>query len=923
MTSPPDSPGPSRVHVRESGERRTRQELAVRERHHDARRSVPELSDIASDRVGWQDGLNPVTVEHEIDVRSSDRPRSVVLTAAAAAETAAEGALPVAAPRSRARDQRPQVRGKFLYVGDEKFWVRGVTYGAFWPDADGHEYHELEVIDRDFAQMVANGITAVRIPHTTPPRALLDVAQRHGLRVMVGLSAEQYVGFLIDTKGAPDIEALVRDKVRAVAGHPALLCYAIGNEIPGPVARWLGRQRVERYLRQLYWAIKAEDPGGLVTYVNYPTTEYLDLPFLDLVCFNVYLESPDRFDAYLARLHTLAGERPLIMSEVGLDAFRNGEEVQARALQWQIRGTFAAGCAGAFIFSWTDDWFRAGAAVDDWAFGLTDRDRRPKLALSAVCAAFSGVPFAQDRAWPRISVVVCSYNGARTMRDCLEGLCRLQYPDFEVIVVNDGSKDATSAIAHEYGFRVIDTENRGLSSARNTGLAAATGDIVAYIDDDAWPDPDWLTYVAATFMRSDYVGVGGPNIAPPGDGAIADCVANAPGGPIHVLLTDQEAEHLPGCNMAFRTTALRAIGGFDPRFRTAGDDVDLCWRLRERGGKLGFHPAAVVWHHRRNSVRAYWRQQRGYGRAEALLEQKWPEKYNAAGHLTWTGRIYGKGLVRIGGWPRARIYHGPRGRAPFQSLYQPAGIVSSLLLMPEWYLIIVALAVLSGLSALWAPFLYALPVLAMASGASLTQAVLSATAASFPDAARSRVRRLTLHGLTALLYLLQPLARLRGRWQHGLTPWRGRAPRGGIFPRRRIFSAWSERWEDPDKRAQAIETLIRADGAVVLGGGQCDRWDIEVRGGILGAARLLMAIEDHGAGRQLIRARSWPVWSSPGLIVILALGGLSLLAALGGGWSASAVLGATSVLLGVRAFQEAARSLGCVLRAAQQLVDAA
>src|SRR2546430_10575049 len=81
--------------------------------------------------------------------------------------------------------------------------------------------------------MAANGINAVRIPHTTPPRRLLDIASHHGLRVMVGLSAEQYVGYLIDRRpGAPDVEALIRNRVRVCARHSALLCYALGNEIP-------------------------------------------------------------------------------------------------------------------------------------------------------------------------------------------------------------------------------------------------------------------------------------------------------------------------------------------------------------------------------------------------------------------------------------------------------------------------------------------------------------------------------------------------------------------------------------------------------------------------------------------------------------------------------------------------------------------
>ena len=244
-----------------------------------------------------------------------------------------------------------------------------------------------------------------------------------------------------------------------------------------------------------------------------------------------------------------------------------------------------------------------------------------------------------------ISVVVCSCNGIRTIGETLAALENLDYPDYEIIVVDDGSTDQTSVIAGRYDVRLIRTENNGLSAARNLGMNAATGEIVAYIDDDAYPDPHWLTYLASAFMRTEHAGIGGPNIAPPGDGVIADCVANAPGGPVHVLLSDEVAEHIPGCNMAFRRERLMAIGGFDPRFRVAGDDVDICWRLQERGWTLGFAPTAVVWHHRRNSIKAYFKQQRGYAKAEALLADKWPGKYNSAGHVTWQGRLYGKGVV--------------------------------------------------------------------------------------------------------------------------------------------------------------------------------------------------------------------------------------------------------------------------------------
>src|SRR5207237_6890365 len=179
--------------------------------------------------------------------------------------------------------------------------------------------------------------------------------------------------------------------------------------------------------------------------------------------------------AYLSRLHNLAGDRPLVLSELGLDSLRNGEDVQARSLDWQVRTAFAAGSAGVFVFSWTDEWYRHGQGVGDWAFGLTRADRSPKPALTAVREAFAEVPLPPGLPWPRVSVVVCTYNGARTLADCLDGLTRLAYPDYEVIVVDDGSTDGTAAIAAGYPVRLITTENRGLSAARNTGLEAATG----------------------------------------------------------------------------------------------------------------------------------------------------------------------------------------------------------------------------------------------------------------------------------------------------------------------------------------------------------------------------------------------------------------------------------------------------------------
>ena len=820
---------------------------------------------------------------------------------------------------------RPSVRGKFLFLGDRKLYLRAVTYGPFRPSPTAPYGWERATVERDFAQMRAVRANTVRL-YDVPPRWLLDAAERHGLLVMVGLPWEQHVTFLDDPERAASIVERVRLGVRACAGHPAVLCYVVGNEIPAPVVRWHGRRTIERFIERLYRTAKEADPGALATYVNYPTTEYLRLPFLDFVCFNVYLERQPALDAYLARLHNINEERPLVMTELGLDSRRNGEEAQAGSLAWQIRTAFAAGCAGVTVFAWTDEWHRGGHDIEDWDFGLVARDRRPKPALAAVRQAFEDVPFSPERLWPRISVVVCTHNGASTLDECLSGVAQLRYPDYETIVVSDGSSDASAALAASHDVRLVEVPRGGLARARNAGIQAATGEIVAFLDDDASPDPDWLLYLADSFMTGDAVGVGGPNLPFPDDERFAHCVAHAPGGPTHVLLSDREAEHIPGCNMAFRRSLLGALGGFDPQFDAAGDDVDICWRLRERGHELAFNPAAIVWHHRRNSIRGYWKQQRGYGRAESLLERKWPEHYSAGGHVTWGGRLYGNGGAKRRGGRRWRVYYGTWGTGLFQSVYERrGGLLQTLPLMPEWYLVLAALAVLSAGGALWRPLLLFLGPLVLALGVFLAEVVLGAARAYFPRVLPWH-ERLRLRALTALLYLTQPVARLRGRLAHGLTPWRRRGGRrrGGrrfAVPRPGRGELWSERWQPSHERLHALESELSLPGGVVNRGGDFDRWDLDVRTGTLASARLRLVVEEHGGGRQLARFRWWPRFNLLILALAGVLGALAAGAALDGAQLAAALLAGGGLLPLCRMLLDAGSATALAAAAVQSLTS--
>jgi hypothetical protein len=369
--------------------------------------------------------------------------------------------------------------------------------------------------------------------------------------------------------------------------------------------------------------------------------------------------------------------------------------------------------------------------------------------------------------------------------------------------------------------------------------------------------------------------------------------------------------------MAFRKAALEAIGGFDPQFRLAGDDVDVCWRLQQKGWTLGYSPGAMVWHHRRNSIHAYWRQQHNYGKAESFLEKKWPEKYNIAGHVTWAGRVYGNGH-QYKAWSQGRIYHGTWGSAPFQSIYQsPAGALESWLSMPEWYLAVAAIAPISALGFLWFPLFFFLPFLALALYAPIFQAVLSSARVSFPASRRSRFEWVKLRTVTAFLHLLQPLARLTGRLRSGLTFWRYKAS-GFAMPWPRKLAVWTEHWRDPNERLKCFEADLRKAGAYVRRGGDYDRWDLEVRTGVLGSLRLLMAVEDHGAGNQFVRVRFWPRFSLLEVLSLVSFFALSTAAAFEGALMASAVLALLGLWLTVYSLRSCGSAAFTLIRTFQQ-----
>jgi O-antigen biosynthesis protein len=327
---------------------------------------------------------------------------------------------PTIASRQSLVHERVTVDGKFLATASGRFFVRGVSYGTFAPTPEGHQFPSPAQVACDFALMKECHINSIRV-YTAPPRRLLDAAADCGVRVMLGLWWPQNVAFLDNRQLTRNTRRDIVRQIRSFSDHPATFLFALGNEIPASIVRWHGRAKVERFILDLYEDAKAAAPDALITYVNYPPTEYLDLPFLDVCAFNVYLHRDGDLRAYLARLQNIAGARPLLLAEAGADSYREGDAGQAHLTRRQLETAFDEGACGAYAFTWTDDWWCGGCQVEDWAFGLVDRERSFKPAAHAVAELYRDIPFtlSEREQWPSISVVVCAYNAADTIAGCL------------------------------------------------------------------------------------------------------------------------------------------------------------------------------------------------------------------------------------------------------------------------------------------------------------------------------------------------------------------------------------------------------------------------------------------------------------------------------------------------------------------------
>lgn len=772
--------------------------------------------------------------------------------------------------------ERVRARAKFFFAGDEKFFLKGVTYGPFRPNADGDYLPTPEQAARDFEMMRELGVNIIRIYHV-PPKWFLDVCRDHGIRVIISIPWAQHIEFLNDKKIRRQIVQTIRDAVSRNKGHEAIFAYLVGNEIPSTMVRWLGAKRVTYFVEHLINEARKIDPEPMYSYASYPPTEYLLPQNVDFYSFNVYLERRPDFERYLARLQNLAEDKPLIFGEFGLDTLRGGEDRQAEILDWHFDCVVLGGAAGTIFFSWTDEWFTGGHEIEDWAFGLVTRDRKPKKVFHVLKEKMGHSGPVTERvklpSYPLVSIIVCSYNGGKTLKDCLESLDLLNYPNYEIVLVDDGSKDNTQEIVKEYErtrearlkalgrtvprFLNIVQPNMGLSYARNQGAYQSKGDIIAYTDSDCMPDPDWLYYMVGTLLSGDYAGVGGPNISPPAVDWVQAAVAAAPGGPSHVLLSDVVAEHIPGCNMAFHRWAFMSIGGFDVEYRKAGDDVDFCWRLQNNGGVIAFSPAAIVWHYRRFTLQAFRKQQEGYGEAESMLRFKHLIFFGPTGTAKWKGQIYGAPRFT---WllNRPIIYHGVFGQGLFQSIYPtPQSDIAAYLSSIEWLgLTIFVLALSLGL-----PFSGLRIVPYIMFGGTFLVALSHMIHARIEPKHDTMLARL----LVAFLALTQPWARGWARYftwlkfkqtpQAVISRPEADLPEGAHDGSISRLTFWNETGVGRERLLEEIFALLETEDWRYSADTGWKSWDVQIYGSQFWSIKLSTVTEYHGGPKCLTRVQ--------------------------------------------------------------------
>ncbi len=272
-------------------------------------------------------------------------------------------ALPAPAAVAAVSDS-PAVRiqGDRLLVDGHPFQVRGIHYSPWLPGTgpDGKSpYPGPKTVDPDLDRIEALGCNTVLLENA--PGWVLERAHRHGLYTIYAFDiAWNDTSLAAFTAQADRIVA----SIDTLKTEPQPLAWILGHEVPPWVVEELGRTVIEGRLHALADRVRAHDPGRPVGHANWPPTKELDLRFMDLACFNLYPAWPYEvavkgYGPYLREVLTpLAGGRPLLISEFGLNSLEASEARQAQVLPDCWREIASSRAIGGVVFEWSDEWWK-------------------------------------------------------------------------------------------------------------------------------------------------------------------------------------------------------------------------------------------------------------------------------------------------------------------------------------------------------------------------------------------------------------------------------------------------------------------------------------------------------------------------------------------------------------------------------------
>ena len=479
--------------------------------------------------------------------------------------------------------------GKFFSRSGHKFFLTATRLDGLGSTLDLNEKLKLRRRLEDLKAAHTSGL----ILSEGQSQPALDVVAAAGMVAMVELALAS--GDLVSSSRFAELVSRVAHAGNVYRSHPGLLGYLIDCS-PEPSAEGpyhFAEKTVRRRLSALIRILKEHAPNALVAIKRRSATLAPVVAEEDfLYCCGARLQDRE-LRLWIESLHRLAGPRPLVIE------FTKASSRQAEA----VAEAFGAGAAGLVATS------VPAPPSRDW---LGIRMLRP--AETMPFASLEGAGPQQPSSCPLVSVVVCALKGERTLERCLRSLSQLAYPNFEVLVVADGGCAGVSEVAAQFRqFRAIGQSNQGLGAARNAGLKAARGEIVAFVEPDFAVDSDWLTFMVRAMQEGQLDACCGPACVPPETAKLAACVVAArPSLPSTGL-----GEAMARSNLAFTKDVLQRAGGFERKYKGFDADADLCCKIEGSGAKLGYSPVALVWNLRPYPLRNFLSRQGSYGRVDA------------------------------------------------------------------------------------------------------------------------------------------------------------------------------------------------------------------------------------------------------------------------------------------------------------------